>query len=588
VCFALAPDRPEFSRALDVAAASAAIMTVSSAITGFLTYLSVTGLPLTFDQNFGEGLGSFITTIALGQAWLQTTLIAAGVTVLCFAVRNLTALAFVTGLALLSLLPIAQQGHAADTAGHNQAVTALGLHLVFAGIWIGGLLTIVFIRRTLDRDRLVDVVSRYSTLAIVCFCAVAFSGYVSAELRIGTLAQLLTPYGILVLVKVAALCALGFFGLLQRRFLISRIRRGERRGPFWWLVAAELAFMGIASGVAAALARTATPVAAVPASNPTPAEILTGEPLPAPLTIERYLLGFNLDPLWLLGCAFALFFYLAGVWRLHRRGDRWPIHRTVLWVLGIVVLFWTTNGGVNVYQEYLFSSHMLAHMTLAMLVPLLLVPGAPITLAMRAIRKRSDGSRGPREWLLLAVHSRFASVVANPIVAAVVFVGSLWIFYYTPLFSWATTDHIGHEWMIFHFLISGYLFVQSLIGVDPVPYRLPYPFRLVLLLATMAVHAFFGLAIISSHGLLLADWFGAMGRTWGPTPLADQQLGGGIAWSIGELPTITLAIIVAVQWSRADAKETTRRDRHADRTGDAELKEYNAMLERMAARERRD
>jgi putative copper resistance protein D len=429
------------------------------------------------------------------------------------------------------------------------------------------------------------VLERYSSIALICFIVVAASGYVNAELRVGTLAELATPYGILVLVKVAALGVLGLFGLMQRRVLIDRLKRlGEGR-TFWWIVTAELAFMGIASGVAAALARTVTPVPQARAATPTPAEILTGEKLPPELTWDRLFTSWNFDLLWVLGCAFALFFYFAGVWRLHKRGDKWPIHRTVLWTLGIVVLFYITNGGVNVYEKYLFSAHMSAHMVLTMAVPLLLVPGAPVTLAARAIRKRQDGSRGGREWILLAVHSRFAGIISNPLVAAGLFAGSLWAFYYTPLIRWATTDHIGHEWMVVHFLITGYLFVQSLIGIDPVKYRLPYPFRLLLLLGTMAFHAFFGLSIMQMHGLLLADWFGAMGRTWGATPLVDQQTGGGIAWSIGEIPTVILAIVVAIQWSRSDEREMKRQDRNADRTGDAELKAYNEQLARLASRD---
>jgi putative copper resistance protein D len=581
-CFALTQGEAAFNRALDFAAGSAAVMTVASALTGLLTFSSVTGIPVSLDQTFSDGLSSFVTGISLGQSWLETTLIAAGVTVLCFAVRNQTVLAFVTGLALLSLLPMAQQGHAAGTAGHDAAITSIGLHLVFAGIWLGGLLALIVIRRTLDGARLVPIVQRYSTLAVVCFIIVAASGYVSAELRIGTLAQLLTPYGILVLVKVTVLVALGVFGVIQRRFTIGRLASTSGRGAFWWLVTAELAFMGIASGVAAALARTAPPIAAVLGPAPTPAEILTGEPLPPPLTLTNFLTNWNIDLLWLLACGFGIFFYVAGVWRLRKRGDRWPAHRTILWVAGMLLLFYITCGGVNVYEKYLFSQHMLGHMALTMMVPLLLVPGAPVTLAMRAIRKRTDGSRGGREWILLAVHSKVAGVLTNPIVAAVLFAGSLWAFYYTPLFRWATTDHIGHEWMIIHFLITGYLFVQSLIGIDPVPYRLPSPFRLVLLLGTMAFHAFFGLSILTSSGLLLANWFGSMGRTWGQSALGDQQTGGGIAWSIGEIPTVILAIVVAMQWSRTDAKETKRRDRNADRTGEAELNEYNARLARLA------
>jgi len=183
------------------------------------------------------------------------------------------------------------------------------------------------------------------------------------------------------------------------------------------------------------------------------------------------------------------------------------------------------------------------------------------------------------------LHSHCAGVIANPSGAAVLFAGSLWVFYYSPLFRWTMEDHIGHEWMIVHFLITGYLFVQSLIGVDPSPTRAPYPLRLLILLGTMAFHAFFGLALMSGTGLLLADWYGAMG--WGTDALADQQLGGGIAWSIGEIPTVALAITVAVQWSRSDEKESKRRDRHADRTGDAELEAYNSQLAAIAERDGR-
>ncbi|TFD93558.1 copper transporter [Cryobacterium lactosi] len=590
-CFALSPKEREYGTAIDLAAASAAFLTIASAITGFLTFLQVTNATISFNDQFSATVGQFFSQIEIGQAWLTTTLIAAAITVLCFAVRNQTALVFVTVLALLALLPMAQQGHSAGAEGHDAAITALGLHLVFAAVWLGGLLTVILLHKQLSQARLREVIGRYSTLALVSFVVVAASGYVSAELRIGSWDNLLTGYGILVLAKVALLFVLGGFGVLQRRYLIGRMQSGAGRTDsfFWWLVVGEIAFMGLASGVAAALARTATPVAQVVTTaipTATPAQILTGEPLPPELTFARYFTEWNFDLAWALFCAFGIFFYLAGVWRLRRRGDTWPLHRTILWVVGLITLFYITNGGVNVYEKYLFSTHMLAHMALTMLVPVLLVPGAPVTLAARAIRMRRDGSRGPREWILLAVHSKFAGIVSNPLVAAVLFAGSLWVFYYTTLFSWATTDHIGHQWMIVHFLITGYLFVQSLIGIDPVPYRLPYTFRLLLLLGTMAFHAFFGLALMTGTGLLLADWYGAMGRDWGLSALADQQAGGGIAWSVGEIPTIALAIIVAIQWGRSDEKETKRRDRNADRTNEAELNEYNDRLARLAAHDR--
>jgi cytochrome c oxidase assembly factor CtaG len=158
------------------------------------------------------------------------------------------------------------------------------------------------------------------------------------------------------------------------------------------------------------------------------------------------------------------------------------------------------------------------------------------------------------------------------------------VFYYTPLFSWAAHDHIGHEWMTVHFLITGYLFIQALIGIDPGPAKMAYPIRLMLLIGTLAFHAFFGLALMTGNGLLLADWYGAMGRTWGQNPVQDQQTGGAIAWGIGELPAAALTLIVSIQWSRSDERDSKRLDRQSDRSGNQDLKDYNDMLTRLNKR----
>ena len=582
--FAMKKDATEYQTTMDVAAAASAVWALAAGTTGFLSFLSVYQQPVSLDDAFGSLIGTYLQQTELGQAWLATTLAAATLTVLAFAVRNQGVVLAMAFAAALALIPMSLQGHSGDLASHDSAISAIWVHVIGAGLWLGGIATLALVAKSVDSARLPSLVARYSSIALVSFVAVVVSGYVSAEIRVGSLENLLTPYGILVLVKVAALGALGLFGVVYRRYFIARLGNdGSRRRWFWRLVLAEVAFMGVASGVAAALARTATPqplVAASDLSDPTPAELLTGAPLPPPVTFERLITLWNIDTLWILICAFAAFFYIAAVVRLRRRGDAWPWHRTVLWVLGLALLFYITNGGVNVYQKYLFSQHMLAHMALGMIVPLLLVPAAPITLALRAVNKRTDGSRGAREWLLLIVHSRYFGVLSNPVVAAVIFVGSLWVFYYTGVFGWATVDHVGHEWMIVHFLGAGYLFVSALIGVDPAPYRAPYPMRLIVLLATMAFHAFFGLALLSGTGLLLADWYGAMG--WGTSAIADQQTGGGIAWSVGEIPTVLLAMAVAIMWSRSDDRETKRRDRQADRDGDAELGAYNEMLARRA------
>lgn len=582
--FALPSGERPFEIALDTASIGAAAFTVAAAVTGFLTFLNVIPASPTLDAVFGQQLGRFLVENAVGQAWLITTIAGAVLTVLTFAVRSWIPTMIVAILAVAALIPMGTQGHAGDEASHDAAVTSLVLHIIAAAVWLGGLILIVIVRPALSREQVRTTLLRYSSIALVAFIVVAVSGTVRASIGLLGLQNLGSAYGMLVLVKVVALIAMGVLGAWYRRRLIARMadEAGSRR--FWSVIALELVFMGIASGVAAALARTPPPVEA-PLVGRTPAEVLTGAPLPPDLTLERWFTAYDVDLLWTLVVAFGLFFYLAGVWRLLRRGDSWPIYRTVLWCLGLFGVFWVTSGPINVYQDYLFSMHMIGHMLLSMAIPLLLVSGAPISLAARAIRKRDDGTRGGREWILWAVHNPVAKVLTNPYVAAGLFIGSLWAFYYTDLFRWSLYDHVGHIWMVAHFLVTGYLFVLSLIGIDPVPYRLPYPMRLLVLIAIMAMHAFFGIAIMMNSGLMVAEWFGAMGRTWGATPLQDQYVGGGVAWSVGEIPTLILAITVAIQWSRSDERHQRRRDRHVDRVGDLELDAYNEELARLAARD---
>ncbi|MDQ5862351.1 MAG: cytochrome c oxidase assembly protein, partial [Actinomycetota bacterium] len=282
---------------------------------------------------------------------------------------------------------------------------------------------------------------------------------------------------------------------------------------------------------------------------------------------------------------FGLVSYVLGVANVHRRGDKWQWFRSVNWVIGLLVLTYITSGPPSVYGRVLFSAHMVDHMALTMVAPIFLVLGAPVTLALRALPARGDGSRGLREWLLVFVHSKFSQLVTHPIFAAGNFAGSIVLFYYSDAFGFAMREHVGHELMNLHFALTGYIFVLSMIGTDPLPRRAPYPMRLLLLLATMGFHAFFGVAIMGGTGLLAADYFGNLGRAWGPSALLDQQVGGAVAWGIGEVPTLLVAIGVAVMWSRSDARESKRTDRAADRNNDADLTAYNDMFAKLAERD---
>ncbi len=565
---------------LNLAAVSAAVWAVVGSVHFLLSFISVSGASFSLEASFSQGLLVYATEIELGISLALNLLAALAIATLALMVSSLTGTLLTAALGLASLIPLALIGHASGTKDHSLAVNSLGMHLVGIVIWVGGLIALYAIRPELKGSSK-PIAQRFSSLALVSFVLVGISGIGSTYVRMPDIQSLASPYGLLLAIKVSFLIGLGIFGAVYRKGILEKI---DQKGSFFKLALLEVSIMGLAIGTGTALARTAPPVDQGAFITPTPAQLLTGEYLPPELTLETFFTVSKVDILWLVIAIWAMGAYLVGVSVLKNRGDSWPVARTASWLLGMALLIFTTSGSLNAYQEYLFSVHMIAHMSLTMAIPVLLVPGAPVTLLMRAVQKRSDESKGVREWVLWAVHTKPAMFIAHPGFAAVNFAASLVIFYFTPIFDWATREHIGHQWMIGHFLITGYLFVQSLIGIDPGPARVSYPFRLVTLIAVMAFHAFFGVALMTGSGLLLPDWFGAMGRSWGLSPLEDQQQGGAIAWGIGELPTIALAIIVSWQWFKSDRRDSVRLDRASNRSGNQDLDSYNQMLDRINQR----
>lgn len=569
----------EQRKMLNIAAVSSALWLMSGILYFLMTYLSASGLGIAFTQEFSEGLWLFATQIELGSALAANLVFAAVLSLLTLLFIGTRSLGIMAAIAGLSLFPLAETGHASSDANHALAVNSMLLHLVGISIWVGGLFSMYLIW-TSNSKRNLELLLRYSSLALAAFALVGISGVTNSITRLYQPSDIFTPYGQLILIKVALLVVLGAFGARYRLRDIKLMTEGKSF-KFWRIALPELAIMAIVMGFSTALARTATPIDEVPFSPPTPAEILTGDKLPPELTPSVWFTLWDIDILWFLVALAGIFFYLAAVRRLKKRGDSWHVGRTASWVSGMLVLLYVTNGAPNAYHEFLFSVHMVGHMMLSMLVPVLLVPGAPVTLISRAVKARKDDSWGPREWVLWAVHTPFAKFVSHPIVAAINFAISLVLFYYTPLFRWANEDHIGHQWMLIHFLLAGYLFVQAVVGVDPSAHSVPYPLKLVLLIGTMAFHAFFGVAMMSDTSLLLADWYGAMGREWGVDPLRDQADGGAIAWGIGEFPTLILTILVVYQWSKSDDRERRRKDRASDKSGNQDIEEYNQMFKKL-------
>lgn len=537
----------------------------------------------TFAASVAQSLGpnqllSFVSQSDQGAAWLVAASMAAFAGVVAREADRPLGAWVALILAIGATLPPAVVGHAASAGDHDLATSSLVVHIVSVVLWVGGLLALVWYART-DGRFLTLATRRFSPLALWAFLCVGVSGAVNALIRLGDVSALFTTqYGAVVLIKVMAFLALGLLGWAHRRHVMPQMEAGVPHA-FLRLALVEAAIMVFTIGVAVALASTAPPSSGA-TEPPTPAEVLLGFPMPGAPSIPTILTEWRLDLIVIGALLAAAIFYTRGLVTLHRRGDRWPVGRSVAWYAGLAILALGTLSGLAVYGRTSFSLHMTQHMTLSMLAPLLLVLGAPITLALRALpAARSTEPSGAREWLLAALQSPFGRVLTHPVTALVLFISAPYLIYFSGLFELAMRDHWAHQLMHVHFVLVGYLFYESLIGIDPIPLRASYPMRMVTLFASLAFHAFFSVALMSSDAVIAASYYETLNRTWWPNLLEDQTSGASFAWAFGELPGILVLVVLLYQWARADDRQARRDDRQADRDNNAELAAYNEMLQ---------
>ena len=128
---------------------------------------------------------------------------------------------------------------------------------------------------------------------------------------------------------------------------------------------------------------------AVPTAYETLQEGLRGLP---PFGLSRVLTEWTLDPFLFVGTVWVTGLYLWGVWTLHERGDRWPAGRTAAFLGGMACFVVATQSGLAAYDTALLSVHMVQHMVLAMVVPVFLALGAPVTLALRTLPRTPRGA----------------------------------------------------------------------------------------------------------------------------------------------------------------------------------------------------
>ncbi|MCD4534674.1 cytochrome c oxidase assembly protein [Nocardioides sp. cx-169] len=270
----------------------------------------------------------------------------------------------------------------------------------------------------------------------------------------------------------------------------------------------------------------------------------------------------SLAPLPLVLTVWAVGLYALGVRELRRRGDRWPVGRTIAFGVGIGCFYVATSSGLAAYDTTLLSLHMVQHMVLSMLVPLALAMSAPVTLALRTL----PGT--PRRWLLAVLHSRVAAVLSFAPLAFALYVVSPWALYFSGWYEASLHSVYVHEMMHVHLVLVGSLFFWPLVGVDPLPGRVGYPFRVLLTMLTLPFHAFLGVTIMGQETLLGGDWYpsladGPMG-SWLPDPYDDQHLAGGILWGAGDLVGLSFFAVLFAQWVRSSFQEARREDRRLD------------------------
>jgi putative copper resistance protein D len=571
-------------RALRMAGVAAAVWGVCAAAMVPLTLSDVSGKPLRDHLSPAE-IWRVADLVDTASAWRWTAVLALVLAVAARAVLRWSWMPVLLGLALLSLVPLALTGHSASGGSHDMATNSLLIHLVAGALWAGGLLALL--AHALRGGDHTDLAARrFSRVALWCFAAMTLSGIVNTLVRVRLPDLFTTSYGVLIVGKIVALGVLGVIGARQRRRAVFALQSDPAaRAPLIRLAVAEALVFAVTFGIAVGLGRTPPPPPAV--LNPSPVEVALGYDLAGPPTIARILLDWRFDLLFGTAAIVLAALYVAAVVRLRRRGDAWPVGRTVSWLLGCALLLFATSSGLGRYMPAMFSAHMGAHMLLSMLVPILMVLGAPTTLALRALPTAGKGNPpGPREWLLAGLHSRFSRFFTHPVVATVMFVAGFYALYFGGIFDVAVSNHAAHVLMNLHFLLTGYLFYWAVIGVDPTPRVIPPLGKIGMVFASIPLHAFFGVLLMGMADVLGEQFYRSLQLPWHTDLLGDQKLGGSIAWAAGEIPLVMVLMALLIQWQRTDRRTATRLDRAAERDHDADLAAYNAMLAELARRDR--
>ena len=529
---------------------------------------------------------SFLTQISLGKYLAFQALMATVVLIFSFATKKIESLIILLALTIAGLVAPVFESHAASGGSHSLVIGSLVIHVIALALWVGGVIAL----GTLSAQDRPVAVPRFSQMALWSAIAVVISGTINAWARLNFADAWNSSYAFIVLGKIFATVILLGIGYLHRKTLSNK--DSINWVGFAKLLSVEAAIMVITVVMGTWLSTSSSP------DRPgvqefSPALSIVGIPTPPEPTLSRVLFSYEPNALMIGVLTLMVALYIKGVVVLTKRGDKWPVGRTIAFALGIAATDFATSGGLGLYAQFSFSYHMMAHMVLGMIAPIGLVLGAPMTLALRTLPQgRNSDERGVRGSLLAALHSKIGVIYTNPIVALAIFDGSLFALYFTDLFAVLMQSHVGHLFMSLHFLAAGFLFFFIIIGVDPNPRRVHHLVQIVILFAAMSIHAFFSVALMSTTTLIDKGFYASLQTPWLGDALADQKLGGSIGWAMGEIPILIALVATFINWMRDDSREAKRIDRTTARQAAMgepdDLANYNQYLQDLAQRDRKE
>lgn len=239
--------------------------------------------------------------------------------------------------------------------------------------------------------------------------------------------------------------------------------------------------------------------------------------------------------------------YLAGVRRLAARGRRWSPWRTTAFVAGMAVVTLAVNSGLAAYDDSVFVVHVVQHILLMSVAPVLLALGAPVTLLLQA------GDRTVQRRTLRVLNSRVFQAATFPVVVWLVFFGTMFAYFLTPLYALSLRHPLVHDYSHFQFLAAGFAYWLPIVGIDRSRWQMPYPARILYLFTGIPFAAFLGISLMSES------------RSISPAhTLADVHGGGAVLWAFGEISTLVALGLVVAQWAGHEERKAVREDRRLD------------------------